>query len=495
MKQKINRRYSGKILGVILAMAVQGVTLAQLHELTATETIKALHDGQFTAVELVENTLARIDKYEHLNAFISIDREGSLVAAHAVDEARESGLPLGPLAGVPLVIKDNINTANLPTTAGTPALENFQASTHAPVVQRLVDAGAIIIAKTNMHELAMGITSDNAHFGRVANAYNPDRFSGGSSGGTGTAIGARLVLGGLGSDTGGSVRIPSALNGIAGLRPTIGSYPSAGIVPISSTRDTAGPMARTVGDLILLDNVITGYDQSIKGYELASVRLGLPSELFWSDLEIETRLMTESLLEKLRAAGAEITIVPIEGLVKIAANATESVAYEAKRELARYLQKFNTSVSLADLADQIASPDVRSFLGVRLSGEDPVYAEAYREMMEVQRPALQGAYRAAFVNYELDALIFPTTPLPARSFSETRELMLNGRAVPTFPTYVRNTAPATIAGLPGLTIPIGLTSEGLPVGIALDGPPFSDRKLLAIGLSIETLVTRIPPPD
>ena len=495
MKQKINRRYSGKILGVILAMAVQGVTLAQLHELTATETIKALHDGQFTAVELVENTLARIDKYEHLNAFISIDREGSLVAAHAVDEARESGLPLGLLAGVPLVIKDNINTANLPTTAGTPALENFQASTHAPVVQRLVDAGAIIIAKTNMHELAMGITSDNAHFGRVANAYNPDRFSGGSSGGTGTAIGARLVLGGLGSDTGGSVRIPSALNGIAGLRPTIGSYPSAGIVPISSTRDTAGPMARTVGDLILLDNVITGYDQSIKGYELASVRLGLPSELFWSDLEIETRLMTESLLEKLRAAGAEITIVPIEGLVKIAANATESVAYEAKRELARYLQKFNTSVSLADLADQIASPDVRSFLGVRLSGEDPVYAEAYREMMEVQRPALQGAYRAAFVNYELDALIFPTTPLPARSFSETRELMLNGRAVPTFPTYVRNTAPATIAGLPGLTIPIGLTSEGLPVGIALDGPPFSDRKLLAIGLSIETLVTRIPPPN
>ena len=479
----------------MLGMITQSVTLAQLHELTVTETAKALHDGQFTAVELVKNTLARIDKYEHLNAFISIDREGSLVAAHAVDEARENGVLLGPLAGVPLVIKDNINTANLPTTAGTPALENFQASAHAPVVQRLVDAGAIIIAKTNMHELAMGITSDNTHFGRVANAYDPDRFSGGSSGGTGTAIGARLVSGGLGSDTGGSVRIPSALNGIAGLRPTIGSYPRAGIVPISSTRDTAGPMARTVGDLILLDNVITGYDQPIKGYELESVRFGLPSELFWSDLEVETRLMAEDLLERLRAAGASITIVPIEGLVKIAAGATESVAYEAKRELARYLREFNTGISLANLADQIASPDVLSFLGARLSGEEPVYAEAYREMMEVQRPALQSAYRAAFANYELDALIFPTTPLPARSFSETEELVLNGRTVPTFPTYVRNTAPATIAGLPGLTVPIGLTSEGLPVGIALDGPPFSDRKLLAIGLSIEALVTRLPPPN
>ncbi len=270
------------VLSVVLVASVFQQAAAQpaadtpLYELTLVQASQQIRRGEIQAVALVESLLARVDEYRSLNAFINVDRDGALAAARAVDNARERGVDLGSLAGVPLVIKDNINTQNLPTTGGTPALEGFQPAAHAAVVQRLVAAGAIIFAKTNLHELAMGITSANVHFGAVANAYSSKHFGGGSSGGTGAALGARLAPGGLGTDTGGSVRIPSALNGVAGLHPSIGRYPQNGMISLSRTRDTTGPMARTVDDLVLLDNAITGYDQPIEPYELRSLRLGVP---------------------------------------------------------------------------------------------------------------------------------------------------------------------------------------------------------------------------
>ena len=181
---------------------------------------------------------------------------------------------MGALHGLPILIKANIATANVPTSAGTPALRDYRPASDAPVVARLFSAGAILLGKTNMHELAYGITSNNGAFGAVHNPYNPALIPGGSSGGNGAAIAARMCPAGLGTDTGGSVRIPAALCGIVGLRPTVGRYSGAGIVPLSRTMDTAGPMARSVEDLVLLDSVITGQNAPVQPAALRGLRLG-----------------------------------------------------------------------------------------------------------------------------------------------------------------------------------------------------------------------------
>src|SRR5262245_21504711 len=245
---------------VALPAAAHDLSERELSRLTVAEAAHLIREGRVSSVELTQALLKRIGAANSdLKAFITVDTEGALKAARRADQARQrcDARELGPLHGVPLVIKDNIHVAGLPNTAGTPGLRNFVPEDNAPVTQALLDAGAIVLGKTNMHELALRITSNNAAFGGVRTPYDKSKFAGGSSGGTGSAVAARLAPGGLGTDTGGSVRIPSALNGIAGLRPTVQRYPQVGVTPISSTRDTAGPMARTVSDLILPDSVIT----------------------------------------------------------------------------------------------------------------------------------------------------------------------------------------------------------------------------------------------
>src|SRR5581483_2150792 len=234
--------------------------------------------GKITSHALTSAALARAKANSDLNAFITLDEEGALKAAVAFD-TQGAGAGGKPLGGVPIVIKDNIEVAGLPCTAGTPALKSFIPSADAPVVAKLRAAGAVIIGKTSMHELAFGISGYNTAFKTgaeygVRNAYDHTLIAGGSSSGTGAAIGARIVAGGLGTDTGGSVRVPGALDGCASLRPTVGRYPQAGIAPISHTRDTAGPMAATMADVALLDRVITG-GETVAPADLTRVRVGL----------------------------------------------------------------------------------------------------------------------------------------------------------------------------------------------------------------------------
>ena len=206
--------------------------------------------------------IARAEALKDLNAFITLNKTGALTAARAIDTMRKAGTTLPALAGLPIVVKDNINTRDLPTTGGTPALRNVQPTANAPSLQKLIDAGAIVLGKTNMHELAFGITSTNlASFaGPVKNPYDLTRITGGSSGGTAAAIAARIVPSGLGTDTGASTRLPAALCGIVGLRPSVGNggaqrryTDTNAVVPISHTRDTVGPMGRTVAEVALLD--------------------------------------------------------------------------------------------------------------------------------------------------------------------------------------------------------------------------------------------------
>jgi mandelamide amidase len=464
-----------------------------------TQAARLIREGRVSSVELTRALLRRIRANRDLNAFITVDEDAALKAAQRADRERENCEPreLGALHGVPLVLKDNIHVAGLPNTAGTPGLRKFVPHENAPVTQALLDAGAIVLGKTNMHELAAGITSNNAAFGAVKTPYDRTRFAGGSSGGTGSAVGARLAPGGLGTDTGGSVRIPAALNGIAGLRPTLKRYSQVGITPLAATRDTAGPMARTVADLVLLDSVITRDWRPVRPQSAHGIRLGVVREMF-ENLDAETAALTAKALEKLRRAGVTLVDARMDGLADLDGKVSFPVVFfEANRDLTAYLSDYHTGITLDQLASQIASPDVKGiFEGAVLTGAPgAIPRSVYDAAITVYRPQLQKLYADTFANYSIDGIIFPTTPLPASPAVGSDDVVdLNGTKVPTLLTYIRNTDPGSNAGVPGLSLPMALTKAGLPLGIEIDGPAGSDRKLLAIGLTLERILGRLPPP-
>src|SRR5688572_1016695 len=282
------------LLLVVLATASCASTArrpADLTELGVVDAARLIRTGQVSSVELTQAYLARADARADLNVYVTLDRERTLAAARRADAELAAGRARGPLHGVPLVIKDNVHVAGLPNTAGTPALRRFVPATSAPVAQKLLDAGAVVLGKTNMHELAFGISGYNEAFYTAQpigtrNPYDRTRFAGGSSSGTGAAVGGRLAPGGLGSDTGGSVRVPAAATGGAGLRPTLARYSQEGVTPISHTRDTVGPMAQTVADVALLDSVITG-ERVPPPASLAGVRLGVYRAYFFANLDAD----------------------------------------------------------------------------------------------------------------------------------------------------------------------------------------------------------------
>jgi mandelamide amidase len=275
-----------------------------LCELGAADAAAAIRAGDLTARTLAEALLERCAAAASLNAFISLEPERIRAAAQRADQQRARRDRLGPLHGVPLVLKDNIDTADFPTTAGTPALARNRPQRNAPIVQRLLDAGAIVLGKANLQELAWGPTNNNAAFGPARNPYDQNRIPGGSSGGTGAAVAARLAPAGLGTDTGGSIRVPASLSGVVSLRPTTLRWPQAGIVPISHTRDTAGPMARCVADCALIDGIVTGGPVEVAPARLDGLRIGVPRGYFWENLEDEVARIVEPILVHLRDAGA-----------------------------------------------------------------------------------------------------------------------------------------------------------------------------------------------
>ena len=472
-------------------------SLSTTTDLTIAEAISAFRDGRMTSVDLVVACLERAEEGKELNIFITLDGEGALEAARKVDEQRKSGQTMKPLSGIPIVIKDNIHTSGMRCTAGSPAFSRYVPSEDAEVVRKLRDAGAIILGKTNMHELAFGATGYNMAYNTgsgvgVRNPYDSSRIAGGSSSGSAAALGARMALGSLGTDTGGSMRIPSALNGCSGLRPSAGRYSNHGVIPIAESRDTVGPMALCISDLALLDSIITD-EYGLPPIALNELRLGVPRE-FWRNLDADTKKLTEAALDKLKAHGIHLVTIDDAGLQELNEPVGFSVViYEAYDCMVKYLSDYGHDMDIEQLAEKIGSPDVRSIyenwvLPRKVPSSDGLIdvKPLYKAAQNGGRKALRERYQELFTQHNLDALFFPTTAIVAPLANDDVNFPSN------FEYLIQNTEPSASAGIPSLQIPVGLgDSTGLPVGVQLDGPQGSDRRLLAIGQLLESIFGRV----
>jgi indoleacetamide hydrolase len=511
MKRIMPLAVAACLVNSVLALAQQpaanGIRPARRHAqpaeslpgLTASEALELMETGALTSEEYVAALLQRADNLESLNVFISRDSAAALAAARAADLRRSLGLPCGRLCGLPVIVKDNIDSAELPTTAGTPALAAHRPAANAAVIQRLLGEGAVLLGKSNMHELAFGATSNNAFFGPVRNPYDTTRIPGGSSGGTAAAIAARIVPVGLGTDTAGSVRVPAALTGTVGFRPSAGRYPTDGIVLISQTQDRVGTHARTVRDLVLLDRVLSQTGSRVRPVPLNRLRLGVDRANFIETADPEVVALFDAALDRLRRRGVEVVGVSVmprpQFLSTIAALRLSVGFFEAPANLADYLRGVNPPLTVAQLAPQVASPDVRQlFFGFFVPGAPlAVTPQAYQAGLEA-RARLRAAYQVVMTENSLDALVFPTTLIAAGPVGQEVVTLPGGPAVPATIAYTQNVVPASYAGLAGLSVPVRLTGAGLPVGLEVDGLEGSDEAVLGIGLSIEKVLGSPPPP-
>ncbi|MFQ5593991.1 MAG: amidase [Anaerolineae bacterium] len=474
---------------------------ADLARLSLADLSGRIKSREISCREAVDGYLDRISAYdgpEGLNAFISVAADQARAEAERLDQLLDEGTHLGPLHGVPVAVKDNLDTAGLTTTGGSKVLAHHMPATDATVVARLKAAGAIILGKTNMHEFAFGITTNNPHYGPARNPYDRSRITGGSSGGSAAAVAAGLCAGAIGTDTGGSIRIPAALCGCIGLKTTLGRVGRGGLMYLSSTFDCIGPIARSAEDAALILSTIAGADErdpdastepvpayappDTTGWQ--GVRLGVPRHFFYEDNDPAVTQTVEEALETMAAAGAELVDVEVGGLEDVVPAGFAVVLAETVHLLGAYLRQVAPPVTLADVLDQFG-PDVQQILGSQIGPEaTPIPGYAYLDAARTFREAFQTNMAAAL--RDVDALVTPTTPLPAAPIGDDAETMLNGRMVETFGTFIRYTFLVNMAGLPAITVPAGSSDTGLPVGMQFIGHPWQEARLLRLAHAWES---------
>lgn len=461
--------------------------------LSATRALAAMESGALTSEQYTDLLLDRIARYPELNAVIQVDPVQVRDEARRADATRAAG-GAAPLLGLPILVKDSIDTAALPTTGGTPALAGEPAPDNAAVLQALLDAGAILLGKTNLHELSAGYTTTNPFTGATRNPYDLTRVPGGSSGGNGAALAARLGPVALGEDTAGSLRVPAALNGVMGFRPTSGRYSSDGLVPVSTTLDTIGPMARSVDDIALIDAVITGAPALIVNVPLGELRIGVPGLYFRDLLDPAVRAALERALNRMREAGIEIVEADLPLDPALTAQASLAISlFEVDDALENYLAERGLEVTLSDLAAQVVSPDVSALLALSLS--DPVSEQEYGTIIAGVLPILESIYLQYLEANNLDAVIFPSNILPAPEIGED-PVIVDGVSLSVFDAYFRLGHFLPLVRAPALSLPIGQLPDGLPVGgIDLAGRPGDDRRILAIGKGLSRILPRVRPPE
>jgi mandelamide amidase len=454
---------------------------APLHELTVRQARAALVARQFSPLEYVDALLAWQGRWAVLNAYTQQD-VGAVRAA-----AAKASVSSSAIAGIPASIKDNIDVVGYATTAGTPGLRSNRPGANAPLVQRLVDLGVIVTGKVGMHEMAAGGTCANIAFGQIRNPYDTRMVPGGSSGGSAAAVAAGLTPASLGTDTAGSVRAPAAHCGCVGFRPTTGRYDRRGVIPGAVGRDTAGWLTRSCADIELLDGFSGAPAPSPTALSLKGLRLGVPRHFFYDDLDPTLAPVIEAALGRLRGAGAELIEVDMPDMNALLGQLFRHLRRDPERDLGVYLAESGASIAAADIIHAIADPDLRG--GFESSLAAPPADAAALEAEASALATFARAYADYFAQHRLTALVMPTTPEPAYPAPED---IAAGGTGPV--SMIRNTHPTALAGMPGLSVPAGLTAAGLPVGIEFDGPIGSDLTLLKIGLAFEAITTPLPPP-
>jgi len=446
---------------------------------------KLFRKRKLSPVELTKLMLARIEHLNpKLNAYITVSAEPALAQAKKAEaelfapRGRKGYRDRGPLHGVPISLKDNIYTEGIRTTAGSKILKDFIPQHDAKVVAQLKEAGAIILGKTNMHEFAYGVTSNNPHYGPVHNPWDLERIPGGSSGGSAAAVAAGLCYGSIGTDTGGSIRIPASLCGIAGLKPTFGRVSVKDVIPLSPHLDCVGSLARTTADAaIMLDPIfVSGKGepslQSVtKSSRRRAPRLGLPKDFFDDVLAPEVEFVFEQALQLVRKSNTSLPELKIPFLLETE-DAGNQIAWP---EATHYHQQAGWFPSRAEDYGE----DVRT----RLEIGAKVPATAYLQALEL-RESFIGAFHAAMANAKLDALVVPTTPVAAPLIGE-EATSVSGASHPTRALLLRLNRPANLAGLPAISVPCGFTPEGLPVGLQLIGAVTDENLLLQIAKLFE----------
>jgi indoleacetamide hydrolase len=476
-------------------MSVAATVDESLTDLSAAQAVARMSRGELSCERYAQALLARCKDWHALNAFITLDPERVLEAARARDRERAAGTPPGPLFGLPIPVKDSVNTRDYPTSGGTPALKDFRPAADAPVVATLRDAGAIVLGKTNLHELSYGWTSNNLAFGAVHNPYDLKRVPGGSSGGTGAAIGARLAPLGIAEDTEGSIRVPAAFCGIVGFRPTTGRYSTRACVPISPLFDQVGPHARNVGDVALFDSVLTGEAPLAVG-ALRGARLGVVRSYYFEGLDPEVERITAAALKKLEHAGVVLVESPplakLSHLIDLITDQVQN--HDVRAALAHYLKEYHAPVSFDELVAR-ASPDIRQVFKdyVLPGGANFVTEQVYAEARDRYLPELTQLFRDYFARERVAALVFPAIRMAPPLIGEAI-VDIAGHAVPFDEAVARNISPGSTAGLPGLVLPAGLTAKGLPVALEFDAPAGADRELLALGAALERALGTVAPP-
>ncbi len=483
-----------------------------LEEATVDSIHAAYRSGSLTAVDLVKAYLARIEAYDQqgpaLRAMLTLNPEALQLAARLDAEYKARKGKVGPLHGIPLVLKDNFNTRDMPTSGGNVAMRTSQPSADAFTVERMRKAGAIILGKTNLQEFARGGVSISSLGGQVLNPYDLTRTPGGSSGGTGAALAANFAVLGTGSDTGQSIRSPASALSLVGVRPTRGLVSRGGVMPNSFTQDEVGPITRTVKDAARLLDVMAGYDPqdpvtalgvgkapvsyvaALRADALKGARIGMMQNLYGREpRHAEVNRVLDEVARTFEARGATVVRFDVPGYDKLAA-AVATDRFEARAAFDKYFVELGANApvtSFRQLVDgKTASPDIQKTMEAEIAIDDGMNSAPYRERM-VNREKLRVLVAAQLANHRLDAILYPlqrilVAPVGQPDQPERNGVLSNGTGFPavTFPG--------------GFSAPTATAPLGVPVGAELLGPDFSEARLLSLAYAYEQAARPRKPP-
>lgn len=450
--------------------------------LSITEMSRLIKSRVISASELVESHLQRIDAVEGaINAFITVMGDEARAAAKEADQAISRGDYRGPLHGIPVAVKDLFLTEGIRTTSGTTVMGDYVPTEDATAVARLKSAGAVLVGKTNMNEIALGPTGLNPHYGNCNNPWNPGHMSGGSSGGSAAATAAGGCAAALGTDTGGSVRIPASLSGTVGFKPTYGRISLFGVTQLCWSLDHVGIFTRTVEDCAVVLNAIAGYDQRdptslnspVPDFSASleeqgvSVRIGVPKEFVWDVLSGAVKEKVLAAIDKLSSLGASVVEVKMPWLADCADMSTAIMGGEAIAAYGTLLKEHGSEL------DPVVKQ--RLSLGLDVSAPDYVRAQQARAVLVQQtREVLD----------QVDLLAFPTCAIPAPRHGES-EVDVGGTTIDVLSAVTRLTRFSNLTGFPALSIPCGLSDDGLPIGLQLMGRPLEDHTVLKVANAYE----------